>query len=80
LHLLKQDEEHESSSNKKNLIGKVLVGFGEPVYLKSDGENQDIASEIQREQKKAVILSPVSLIAAILLFSRVQGNMIDLGK
>ncbi|KAG1450166.1 hypothetical protein G6F46_007502 [Rhizopus delemar] len=78
LHLLKQDEEHESSSNKKNHIGKVLVGFGEPVYLKSDSENQDIASEIQREQKKAVVLSPVSLIAAILLFSRVQGNMIDL--
>ncbi|KAG1474282.1 hypothetical protein G6F56_000449 [Rhizopus delemar] len=75
MHLLKQDEEHEKNPILKHHIGKVLVGFGEPVFFQ---DQEDIANKIQKGQKKAVVLTPVSLVAAILLFSRVHGNVIDL--
>lgn len=64
------EEHHMRASNKTTIhSGKLLVGIGEPVSVLED---------VQKEQKKAAIVSPVSIVAAILLYSRVAGNMIDL--
>lgn len=62
------EEKHTRAPNIVH-AGKLLVGIGEPVT-----EWQDV----QKEQKRAVMISPVSIVAAILLYSRVTGNSIDL--
>ncbi|KAI9259346.1 hypothetical protein BY458DRAFT_274193 [Sporodiniella umbellata] len=79
IHLLKPDEEIENSPTFKHHIGKVLVGFGEAIsYPEGNDDLGGFALRIQREQKNALFLSPLSLVAAILLFSRIHGNVIDL--
>ncbi|RCI02097.1 cyclin-dependent kinase inhibitor far1 [Rhizopus stolonifer] len=56
--------------------GRLLVGIGAPVPLMESA--QALADEIQKGQKKAIFVSSISLVAAILLYSRVRGNCIDL--
>jgi hypothetical protein len=73
--------------------GRLLVGVGNPISflhdikrLEKNSNNSDIplaqlvTNVIQKEQKKSIAISPISLIAAILLYSRVKGNCIDLGN
>ncbi|ORE11302.1 hypothetical protein BCV72DRAFT_115399 [Rhizopus microsporus var. microsporus] len=72
LHLLKLEEDRDKTH--VHHYGKILIGFGNPI----SSDTGDLADKIQKEQKKSAVLSPVSLVAAILLYSRVQGNVIDL--
>lgn len=65
--------------------GKLLVGFGNPISLLYDIKKvegvprfQVLTDLIQTGQKQSIAVSPISLVAAILLFSRVKGNCIDL--
>lgn len=74
LHLLKLEEDRDKTH--VHHYGKILIGFGN--LISSDTDN--LADKIQQEQKRSAVLSPVSLVAAILLYSRVQGNVIDFGK
>jgi hypothetical protein len=75
--------QHEEKSNSGSLQGthngKLLVGVGKPICV-SEGylEAKALTDAIQKEQKKAIVVSPISMVAAILLYSRVRGNCIDL--
>jgi hypothetical protein len=74
-----QREEKSSGSLQGVHNGKLLVGVGKPICI-SEGyvEAQALRDAIQKEQKKAIVVSPISMVAAILLYSRVRGNCIDL--
>lgn len=84
---------HASGPLQMTHCGRLLVGVGNPISLLHDikklqkrSKNNDISlaqlviNVIQKEQKKSIAISPISLVAAILLYSRVKGNCIDLGR
>ncbi|CAO3613232.1 unnamed protein product [Mucor hiemalis] len=65
--------------------GRLLVGMGSPISLLHDVKkhqnvplSKTLTEVIQRGQKHATAVSPISLVAAILLYSRVKGNRIDM--
>lgn len=65
--------------------GRLLVGMGCPISLLHDVKKQEneplsktLTDVIQRGQKHTTAVSPISLVAAILLYSRVKGNCIDM--
>jgi hypothetical protein len=67
-------------------VGRLLVGIGSPISLLHDIKRQEniplsqsITHAIQKGQKQCIAVSPISLISAILLYSRVKGNCIDMG-
>lgn len=67
--------------------GRLLVGIGSPISLLHDIKKQEniplsqtLTNTIQKGQKQSIAVSPISLISAILLYSRVKGNCIDMGK
>ncbi|KAI8368464.1 hypothetical protein BD560DRAFT_424385 [Blakeslea trispora] len=57
-------------------LGRLLVGIGLPVPTMEDATV--LAQTIQENQKHAIFASSMSLVAAILLHSRIHGNCIDL--
>ncbi|KAL7331641.1 hypothetical protein PS15p_203807 [Mucor circinelloides] len=76
-----QEEQKKNGPEQQAMhCGRLLVGVGKPISmddLGSDGAVQ-LADIIQKEQKRALVISSISLVASILLYSRVRGNCIDL--
>ncbi|KAG1081832.1 hypothetical protein G6F42_022806 [Rhizopus arrhizus] len=76
-----QEEQKKNGPEQQAMhCGRLLVGVGKPISmddLGGDGAVQ-LADIIQKEQKRALVISPISLVASILLYSRVRGNCIDL--
>ncbi|KAI8088601.1 male sterility protein-domain-containing protein [Thamnidium elegans] len=80
-----QEEKGISRPIQVTHCGKLLVGVGSPISLLYDIKQVDgvpkfqvLTDMIQKGQKQSIAVSPISLIAAILLYSRVKGNCIDL--
>ncbi|KAG0187993.1 cyclin-dependent kinase inhibitor far1 [Apophysomyces sp. BC1034] len=75
---------------RSNSNGRLLVGVGDVISLESFVDSreeedtftlsQDLAQTIRQNQKNALILSPISLVAAILLHTCSEGGTIGLDK
>ncbi|KAI8974277.1 male sterility protein-domain-containing protein [Pilobolus umbonatus] len=73
-----QYEEKSTSSVQVPQCGRLLVGVGQPISLSQHDKNdviKQLTDTIQREQSKCIIVSPVSLVASILLYSRNTNTM-----
>ncbi|KAI8640682.1 male sterility protein-domain-containing protein [Parasitella parasitica] len=75
-----QEEQKTKSGAEQQAMhcGRLLVGFGQPISVDGSVVGAQWADTIQKEQKRATVISPISLVASILLYSRVRGNCIDL--
>ncbi|KAI8365635.1 male sterility protein-domain-containing protein [Choanephora cucurbitarum] len=69
-------EERTHSPLTGTHLGRLLIGIGLPVPTMEDATV--LAQRIQEGQKQATFASSISLVAAILLHSRINGNCIDL--
>ncbi|KAF7727803.1 cyclin-dependent kinase inhibitor far1 [Apophysomyces ossiformis] len=80
---------HKDALLRSKSNGRLLVGIGDLISLESFANkreetvsalSQELAQTIRQKQKDALLMSPISLVSSILLYSRIEEGGIELDR